>query len=484
MNRRVRLPLAAATLLILLGWGEREPLVPTSADGHPAFQTQDGGGANQAHGGRRVVTLKGAEGRDFDGRVRALGGVVERRHPEIAALTLRGLSTAAAAELAAHPDVESVGPDLVVQWIPEPTQLFRQPILDQAPAVMPQGPDQSGAELFGYQWNMRVIQAVPSWRDTPAGAGRLVCVLDTGVDADHIELSGKVDFGRSASFVEGEPTVEDFNAHGTFVASIISSNGIRLASVAPNARLCAVKVLGTDGRGTFADLIAGILFAVHQGADVVGLSLGAYLDLRQHGVRQLVQALQRAVDFANRHQTVVVAAAGNDTINLDRDSRWMLQVPAQLDGVISVGATAPFFQQDFDRLASYSNYGGETGIALVAPGGDLPENSNGFDLLLGACSHTQRTLPWPCQASHVVSGRGTSFAAPHVAGAAAVVASQLRYSTPGRLTACILAGADRVDPAEIFGAGRLNVARAAACQITAHSVVATPPPPMRRLTSP
>jgi thermitase len=99
------------------------------------------------------------------------------------------------------------------------------------------------------QWNIRQIRADDAWLRTPQGSGALVCVLDTGVDPDHIDLAGKVDLGKSVSFVPGE-SILDFFFHGTAVASIITSNGIGVASVAPDARLCAVKVLDRNGFGT------------------------------------------------------------------------------------------------------------------------------------------------------------------------------------------------------------------------------------------
>jgi subtilisin family serine protease len=372
------------------------------------------------------------------------------------------LSAGAAQALAARADVASVQSDTVLQWIPRPDLMFRQPRNGPAAFGAPQGTNESFAFYFPDQWNMLVIQAPAAWTATPAGNGRLVCVLDTGIDPDHVDLAGRVDLTRSASFVEAEPTIQDFESHGTFVASIVSSNGLGIASVATDARLCAIKVIDATGSGSFADVIAGILFAADEGADAINLSLGAYVDLKERGVRQLVEALQRAVDFARRNGAVVVAAAGNDTINLDRDSHSRLLIPAQLHHVVSVGATAPFNQQHFDMLAGYSNFGGRTGISLVAPGGDFLQGGSEFDLILGACSHT--SLLFPCSTSDFLLGAGTSFASPHVAGAVAVVASQLGHKARAdRVTDCILRGADDVGPKAIFGAGRLNVANAAAC---------------------
>lgn len=457
-------PALVAVSLLAFGCSDREPVAPTRSAAPPALQTSPGtlGSSDEP---RLIVELAGAEGSDFEGQVHALGGKVERRHAKIAVVTVTGVSAADAAALAARRDVAAVTHDVRLQWIPLPEQMIQQLAGADDRAVTPQGTDQSGASLFGRQWNMQVIQAQAAWRATPAGEGRMICVLDTGVDRDHVELFGRIAFDHSASFVATEPTIQDFNTHGTFVSSIVSSNGIKIASVASEARICAVKVLSTKGSGSFGDVIAGILFAADEGADVINMSFGARVDLTQPGVRGLVRVLQHAINVATEQGVVVVAAAGNGGLNLDQSPRTLLEVPAQLDHVISVGATAPFQQQNFDMLATYSNFGGRRGIKLVAPGGDLLKGGNRFDLVLGACSHTQVTLSFRCTTSDLVLGAGTSFASPHVAGAAAVVASQLGGETrPGPITDCILAGADRVGPSAIFGAGRLNVVNAAACQ--------------------
>jgi len=442
---------------------ERDPAGPNGTlDARPAFQAAAGAAAQART--RYIVTLAGQETSDFERRVQGFGGRIQRRHPDIATVTVTDLTAVAAAQLAVQPGVTDVVADRSIQWIPRPDQVFRQDLQPDGGRNSPPGTDQSGAQLFALQWNMQVIQAPAAWNRTPAGRGRLVCVLDSGVDPDHIELAGRIDFAKSISFVDAEPTIQDFNTHGTYTSSIVSSNGIRIASVASDGKLCMIKVLGTDGSGTFEDVIAGIVYAAFQGADVVNMSLGAYIDLREPGARQLVRVLQRAVNFARRRGVVVVASAGNDGINLDQDSPFMLSIPAQLENVISVGATAPFNQQNFDALASYSNFGGKTGISMVAPGGDFLDGGVVFDLVLGACSHTQVTLPFTCTTRSLVLAAGTSASAPHVSGAAAVVQSRLRdRAGSDRVTECLLQGADKVGPFRIFGAGRLNVVRAAVC---------------------
>ena len=443
-----------AGLVVAASCVERQPVAPTTQSRVASRAPLQ---ADQASApGRQVVSLNGNESAAFDQAVTALGGTVERRHPEIGLVTVQGLSASAVSALAARPDVASVDPDVTVQWIPTPEMAFQ--MFADRDVTAQAGTNQSGAAFFPFQWNMRAINAPGGWAASQGGSGRLVCVLDTGVDPQHVDLRGRVDLTRSTSFVASEPTVQDFNTHGTFVSSIITSNGRGVASVAPNATLCAIKVLGASGSGSFADVIAGILFAANEGADVINMSLGALVNENIPGVPNLTRALQKAVDFAHSRGVVVVAAAGNDGLNLDTDipKSWE-ELPAQLQNVISVGATAPHNQANFDMLASYSNFGGKTGITLVAPGGDLLAGGNQFDLVLGACSHTQITLPFSCSTASFLLGAGTSFASPHVAGVAAEMGLK-------NATNCLDRGADPVGPSSIFGAGRLDALGSVTCK--------------------
>jgi len=385
-----------------------------------------------------------------------IGGRIERSHGEIGVLQAR-LTPAAAVQLAKRTDVDAVVKDRTVQWLPPREQRIA------ASERLRSESNQRGAQFFDrVQWNIRKIQAQWAWNVSSQGAGVTVCLLDSGVDPRQIDVEGKLDLSISASFVGNERADRDFNGHGTYMASIITSNGLGVASVAPDARVCSVKVLGRNGSGEFGDLIAAVLYVGELGIDVANMSLGALLPRNDPDVQALTRALQRAVNSAANRGVLFVAAAGNESTNLNDDD--FIQLPADLDHVISVGATGPIGQERFDHVASYSNFGRE-GVSVFAPGGEdaFPDNVV-EDLIIGACSPSF-VGPFDCadRISYVVSD-GTSQATAHVSGEAAVIEAELSGNqTPAQLTACILQTADPLPNPGRTANGRINVLEGQAC---------------------
>jgi subtilisin family serine protease len=394
------------------------------------------------------------------------GGRIVRHLPEIGALYVEGLGSPAVSVVQAASGVNAVFPDVRTVMRPAPSKILRAG--EARGGAGTRGSDQSGAQFFPLQWNIRAVRADAAWGPSGGGSGEVACILDTGIDPDHVDLRGRVDGTRLATGIlhprfPSDVTPIDHDYHGTFVAGLVATNGVGVASTAPNARLCAIKVLSQDGAGTLGDVVAGIVQAANWDASVINLSLVAVLDVSEPRFRQLADLVQAAITYATGRGAVVVASAGNFGINFDEVHKRFIIVPAMLGGVLSVGATAPVNQQGFDQLASYSNHGGVRTIDLVAPGGDLVEGGVLPDLIISVCSQFARSLPFRCGSASYLFGSGTSVASPMVAGAVAVLRSTRGPLTPAAIEACLLSSSDRVGSKWVFGAGRLNLLGSLAC---------------------
>jgi subtilisin family serine protease len=401
--------------------------------------------------------------------IASVGGRVVREIPTMNLMYVDGIDAAGAASLAADPGT-TVFADRLLQWTPNPTTLQPQFVtLSGGPSAT--GTDQSTAAFFAqYQWSLKVTNADKTWVPSNGGSGETVCVLDSGVDPGHLDLNGLVDPNKLVTVIlnprfPSDLTPFDHDFHGTFVSAQIRSNGIGMASVAPNATLCSIKVLSEDGGGTFGDIIYGIFLAARFGADVINMSLGGYVQETNPANAPLLAILQEVIDVARGRGGVVVAASGNDGYNMDdiRDLIGFINVPSQMKNVISVGATGPVNQQNFDAITAYSNYGAKSGVDLVAPGGNGGQPGGvTADYILSACSRF--AFGGACAAGNrYLFGNGTSFSAPIVAGAAAVVESNVGSMSSGDLERCLLSTATYYWPGGKYGKGRVNVRAASRC---------------------
>jgi subtilisin family serine protease len=265
------------------------------------------------------------------------------------------------------------------------------------------------------------------------------------------------------------------------VAGIIAAadNAFGTIGVAPEAKILAVKVLsGVTGSGDFAGIIQGIVYAADQGANVINMSLGVTDGLPKGGaeVAELINATKRAAQYAYAHNVLIVASSGNDGRDLDHDAN-VVAFPAQLPGVLAVAATAPeawghdLNGADLDLPASYSNYG-QSAVHFAGPGGDFdyPGNEN--------C--TIATLVRPCWVFDGVfapSGyvpptgnlyswaTGTSMAAPHVSGVAALIFGKYPGITAQKVEQILRKSAEDLGKPgkdDFYGQGRVNAANAVA----------------------
>jgi subtilisin family serine protease len=294
----------------------------------------------------------------------------------------------------------------------------------------------AGDPRRGEQWGLDLVEADAA-HAVSQGAGAEVAIVDSGVQADHPDLAGRVGAGRD--FVDGDATPQDGDGHGTHVLGIVGAatgNGIGVSSVAPLAALMPVRVLGDDGSGTTANVARGIDYAREHGADVINLSLGADVPLLGSSGGRFDAAVRRALAAG----IVVVAAAGNSGLPV-------CEQPAASDGLLCVGAVDRRRQRSF-----FSSFG--RGLGLVAPGGSGASVTGpevGEDVL-----STYR-------GSRYVELAGTSQAAPHVSGVAALlVARGVRGQAAASriLSTATDLGAPGQDPE--YGAGLVDARAAAA----------------------
>lgn len=269
------------------------------------------------------------------------------------------------------------------------------------------------------------------------GQGVKIAIIDTGVDYTHPDLGGCLGFACKViggyDFVNDNDPMDDVG-HGTHVAGIAAgkanaSSGLN--GVAPDAKILAYKVLNSSGSGTFEDVIEGIEKAVLDGADVINLSLGADCGIYSVncGPDDLVS---QAVDNATYNNVSVIVAAGNSG-----SSEQTIGSPGTARKAITIGATykkdyeGQYWQDNnprIDQITSFSSNGpviwedsSSTQKAIlkpdiVAPGAIICASR--YDEIFPEGNHEYY---YPCLDEEHVQLAGTSMAAPHVAGAAALI---------------------------------------------------------------
>lgn len=306
----------------------------------------------------------------------------------------------------------------------------------------------------GLQWGLERIGAPEAW-SVARGNGITIAVIDSGVAIDHEDLRDKVVGGVACRDTDGDPSrcsgsPADDDGHGSHVAGVAAAatdNGVGIAGVAPEAAIMPIKVLfkacdTCQAAGNAADVTAGIRWATDRGADVINLSLGSTTST------VFGPGFAEAVRYAWDRGAIPVVAAGND---------FVLTADFGDEPAVVVSAV-----DRADQDPSYSSGVGGARWALAAPGGeggDTAQSCSQDGAPLGILSTywaADDDAAYACLA-------GTSMAAPHVAGALAVLRSA--GLTPQQAIETMLATADDVGepgPDRTFGAGVLDLAAATA----------------------
>jgi subtilisin family serine protease len=387
----------------------------------------------------------------FAAAIPAAGGTVVRNMERIGIVVATSDDPNFATTMSAAGGVKYVTPDVVVNWI------GNERSAESALAVTPSG--LNSEPFFGFQWNIHQIHADAAAANGNTGNGAVVAVLDAGCNMLHADIAPNIITSLATSFVPGEgaqTTHPGFN-HGTHVSGIIAAaiNNIGTQGVAPNAKIIPVKVLSeVTGSGSFGAIIAGLDYVAGLNyshvirIDVVNMSLGATFDRINQGgggAGTLIGALNRAMNEAADAGILCISAAGNEAVDLD-SRLW--SIPAQSGNGIAVSATGPVGLANFDRLASYSNYGRSV-VTVAGPGGDFVNAPTfPFDMVLAPGQGVGT--------SGYFFAAGTSMATPAVSGVAALIVGKYGHMTPGELKTRIMASSVHIGPGHLFGRGRVD----------------------------
>ena len=323
-----------------------------------------------------------------------------------------------------------------------------------------------GDSLSFRQWDMTQIHVPEAHAINSGSPSVIVGNIDTGIDYTHPDLAPNVDFANSVSCIGGVPNTDpaawfDGHFHGTHTAGTIAAaaNGIGIIGVAPNVKIATIKAGNDDGYFFPEAVICAFMWAGSHPIDVTNNSYYAdpwLFNCRNDAEQRAIwKAEQRAIRYAMSQGVVVVAAQGNENMdlskrnvdstspdfppgtNIDREvTNACVVIPVEISGVIGVTADGSKLQK-----AYYSSYG--VGVAQVtAPGGDNP-----FQRPSPAISGSVlSTIPYyycggPGTACYG-GASGTSMASPHAAGVAALILSQFGKMPQGAVQAALTGTAD------------------------------------------
>ncbi|MGX2997983.1 S8 family serine peptidase [Streptomyces sp. JNUCC 64] len=326
--------------------------------------------------------------------------------------------------------------------------------------------------LEAEQWDIRAIGADKAAKINPGSSKVTVAVIDTGVDDTHPDLAPNFSASQSANCVGGKadtspgawrPQTPD-HYHGTHVAGEIAAarNGIGVAGVAPGVKVSGIKVADPVTELFYPEaVVCAFVFAADRGVEITNNSY--YIDpwlyncMADPDQRAVVHAVNRAQLYAQRKGVLHLASAGNsnhdlggdailddsspnDTVPVPRtiDPSECYDLPTQLPGVVTVSATG-----SKDAKSYYSSYGHPV-VDVAAPGGDrryqIPDTPSKNGRILSTMPNNDYAYL-----------QGTSMAAPHAAGVAALLKSEHPWASPAAIQALLKAQADNPGcPAEPY----------------------------------
>jgi lantibiotic leader peptide-processing serine protease len=451
MNRRIRRILPAMAVAALAGAGLVAAQVPASA------------GADQNY---IVLYNEGASSAGAASAVAKAGGSLVANYSQIGVVIARSGASDFATRIKSTKGVQGAAAT---------TGFATRLADDQAgDSAAPNIPATDSDSLSGLQWDMRQIHTPEAHAITGGSPSITVGDIDTGLDYTHPDLAPNVDFAKSVSCLGGvadnSPSAwNDENGHGTHTAGTMAaaSNGIGIVGVAPNVKVAGIRAGNADGFFFPEAVVCSFMWVATHGIAVTNNSYFAdpwlFNCRNDAGQRAIWNAERRALRYAQSKGSLAVSAAGNEADDLthptqdatspDDTSPVLRQIhndcavfPAEAPGVVTVSADGNTLLKSF-----YSSYGAGV-VDVVAPGGDsilgvTAQAPNGrvlstwpASLLTTTCLASRRVVD--ASGATYCYQQGTSMASPHVAGLAALIASQFPGISPGANAARIGSTAD------------------------------------------
>ncbi len=319
------------------------------------------------------------------------------------------------------------------------------------------------------QWGLSKINAFEAWNiRNISGKQPIVAIIDTGIRYTHVDLQGAMwknpdpvapdHYGTNAvaKIDQGENPYDPMDdcGHGTHCAGIIGGMGAGVYGVVPQVQLMACKYMDQNGRGMLSDEIACLYYAVNHGANVINCSYGITISFSKIGfsVKTPFSLFSRAeydaMKYARDQGVLIAVAAGNDANNNDKQAAYPAsyciggydllgkKIAPALNNIVSVAAT-----DEEDALCSFSNYGQQS-VLIAAPGSNILSTWNNSNVAYAFLE-------------------GTSMAAPHVAGALALMKAKFPERSNQELIDHLLESTDFVPSLKgKTKAGRLNLLKA------------------------
>lgn len=416
------------------------------------------GGPAQAGPVKTYVLLYRAEAvpADAGAAVAAAGGTVVQSYGQIGVVIARSASPTFASSLSRDKRLEGVASTAGFGIrLDEDTESEGPP-----PGDLPNAPAADGDTLSPLQWDMRQIRVPEAHSITGGSPSVIVGNIDTGLDKDHPDLVQNIDFSKSVSCESGAPDPnpaawDDRHGHGTHTAGTIAaaSNGFGIVGTAPNVKIAGIKASTDEGFFFPEMVVCAFMWAGTQHLDVTNNSYFAdpflYNCRNEPEQRVIWKAEQRAIRFAMQEGVTVVASAGNNSDDLSHPgidetspdyppgsaierevTNACVVVPVEIPGVIGVSADGNTRQDPDGYLKSFYSSYGVSAVELVAPGGDsvfgrTAEAPNGRVLSTypSEVPCTRKEVDPTVPTAGYCYLQGTSMAAPHVSGVAALVIS-------------------------------------------------------------